>query len=151
SERELRNTIPRLTSIEDEVSRRVQQQYEENPYPRWVHAASQVDAIPIDQYFPDQFPRRSFTPLRKNEALDVLVAGCGTGQIAISSAQKYRGARVLAFDLSLTSLSYAKRKTPPALAPRIDYAQADILKLASINRRFDVIDVSGVLHHMADP
>jgi len=150
-ERELRDTIPRLTSIDDEVSRRVQQQYEENPYPRWIHVAGQVQAIPLDQYLRDLFPGRGFASLGKTEALDVLVAGCGTGQIAVASAQKYLGARVLALDLSLSSLRYAKRKTPPALAARIDYAQADILKLASIDRRFDMIDASGVLHHMTDP
>jgi SAM-dependent methyltransferase len=51
----------------------------------------------------------------------------------------------------LTSLCYAKRNTPAALAARIEYAQADILKLGSLGRSFDVIDASGVLHHMADP
>jgi SAM-dependent methyltransferase len=151
SERQLRDTIPRLTPIEDEVSRRVQRQYEENPYPRWVHIAGQVQPIPIEQYLRDQFPDRSFATPGKTEALDVLIAGCGTGQIAIASAQKYLGAQVLAVDLSITSLCYAKRNTPPALAARIDYAQADILKLAAIDRHFDVIDASGVLHHMADP
>ena len=150
-ERELRDSIPRLTAIEDEVSQRVRQQYEENPYPRWVHAAGQVVPIPIDRYLREQFPTGAFTPLDKTEPLDMLVAGCGTGQIAIASAQKYLGARVLAIDLSLSSLCYAKRKTPADVAPRIEYAQADILKLASIDRSFDVIDSSGVLHHMADP
>jgi SAM-dependent methyltransferase len=61
------------------------------------------------------------------------------------------GAQALAIDLSLSSLCYAKHKTPAGLAARIDYAQADILNLASIGRTFDVIDASGVLHHMADP
>lgn len=150
-ERELRDSILRLTTIEDEVSRRVHQQYEENPYPRWVHAAGQVVPASIDRYLREQFPTGAFAPVNKTENLDVLVAGCGTGQIAIASAQKYLGARVLAIDLSLSSLSYAKRSTPDNVASQIEYAQADILKLASLKRSFDVIDSSGVLHHMADP
>jgi 2-polyprenyl-3-methyl-5-hydroxy-6-metoxy-1,4-benzoquinol methylase len=150
-ERELRDSILRLTPVEDEVSRRVRQQYEENPYPRWVRAAGQVAPVSIDRYLREQFPTGAFTPLNKTKNLDVLVAGCGTGQIAIASAQKYLGARVLAIDLSLSSLCYAKRGTPRDVAPRIEYAQADILGLASLARSFDVIDSSGVLHHMADP
>jgi SAM-dependent methyltransferase len=33
----------------------------------------------------------------------------------------------------------------------VEYGQADILKLASLGRRFDVIETVGVLHHLADP
>lgn len=150
-ERQLRDLIPRLTQIEDEVSQRVRQQYEENPYPRWVHIAGQVAPMPVDQYLRDQFPTAAFTPLGKTSAVDMLIAGCGTGQVAIGSVQKHEGAQALAIDLSLTSLCYARRKTPAELASRIDYAQADILKLGSIDRSFDVIDACGVLHHMADP
>jgi len=148
-ERALRSSIPQLTAIEDVTSQRVRQMYEENPYPRWVHIASNAALLPIDLYLRGMFPTAAFTPLAKTEGLDVLVAGCGTGWHAIGIAGVLQGARLLAIDLSLTSLAYAKRKTPPSLV--IDYAQADILKLGTIERRFDVIDASGVLHHMADP
>ena len=94
-ERELRNSILRLTAIEDEVSQRVRQQYEESPYPRWMHAAGQVVPAWIDRYLREQFPIGAFAPVNKTENLDVLVAVCGTGQIAIASAQKYLGARCL--------------------------------------------------------
>jgi SAM-dependent methyltransferase len=33
----------------------------------------------------------------------------------------------------------------------IEFAQADILELGTLDRRFDVIYSSGVLHHLADP
>ncbi len=106
---------------------------------------------PIDSCLRGMFPTAAFTPIGKTDALDILEAGCGTGQHAIWLAQRVAGAQLLAVDLSLASLAYAKRKTPAAIASRIEYAQGDILKLDALGRSFDVIDVSGVLHHMADP
>jgi SAM-dependent methyltransferase len=150
-ERQYRDLIPRLTAIEDDVSVRVRGQYEENPYPRWVHAASVPVPTTIDDHLRNQFPSAPLRPLGSSSGIDVLVAGCGTGRHPIEVARKYKDARVLAVDLSLTSLCYAKRKTPAPLAERIAYAQADILKIGSVERTFDLIDVSGVLHHLADP
>ena len=147
----LRSLIPRLTPIEDDTSQRVRQQYEENPYPRWVNIAGGIKPVPLDNFLRGRFPTAAFTPLGKSESLDVLVAGCGTGLQAAQTAQGCQGARVLAVDLSLTSLSYAKRKTPPRLSDRIEYVQGDILKLGTIGRTFDLIEASGVLHHMRDP
>jgi SAM-dependent methyltransferase len=146
-----RDLIPRLTPIDDAVSVQVREQYEENPYPRWVHAASVAEPTTIDEHLRNQFPSAPFHPLANGTGIDILVAGCGTGRHPIELARKYRDARVLAIDLSLTSICYAKRKTPAALASRIEYAQADILELGSVNRSFDLIEVSGVLHHLADP
>lgn len=150
-ERRLRDSIPRLTTIEDAVSARVRQQYEENPYPRWVHAALSRQPTTIDEYLRRQFPSTPFRALGKANDVDILVAGCGTGRLPIELAQSYLGARLLAVDLSLASLCCAKRKTPPHLAGQIEYAQADILKLGSIGRTFDLISAGGVLHHMSDP
>ena len=150
-ERHYRDAIPRLTAVEDEVSLQVQQQYEENPYPRWVHTPSVVATTTIDRHLRAAFPSAPFRPREKDGPLDILVAGCGTGRHPIQVARTYENARVLAVDLSLSSLCYAKRKTPPDVADRIEYAQADILKLATLDRSFEVIDASGVLHHMADP
>ena len=58
---------------------------------------------------------------------------------------------MLAIDLSLSSLCYAKRKTRELGLKNVEYAQADILKLQSIDRSFDVIEAGGVLHHLAEP
>jgi 2-polyprenyl-3-methyl-5-hydroxy-6-metoxy-1,4-benzoquinol methylase len=150
-ERALQESMPHFTPIDDDVSQRVRAQYEENPYPRWVHVAGGIEPVAIDLHLRALFPTAAFTPLNKTETLEVLVAGSGTGFQAIGIAQNFKGARVLAVDLSLASLAYAKRKTPAALVSRIDYAQADILKLGSIRRSFDIVDSTGVLHHMAEP
>src|SRR6202041_2397212 len=52
---------------------------------------------------------------------------------------------------SLSSISYAKRKTQEQGISNIEYAQADILELGGIARTFDIIESVGVLHHLADP
>ena len=79
------------------------------------------------------------------------IDGCGTGRDAIFVARQFRGARVLAIDLSSTSLSYAQRKTRELQVPNVEYAQADILELGNVARTFDFIGAVGVLHHLADP
>lgn len=149
-ERELRATIPALTPLDDAVSQRVRAQYEENPYPRWMRAAAPRPVPALETQLRNKFAAARIQPL-DGEAPQVLIAGCGTGRHAIELAQTLPSAAILAVDLSLASLAYAKRKTPPALAKRIDYAQADILGLGALGRSFDVVSASGVLHHMADP
>jgi Tfp pilus assembly protein PilF/SAM-dependent methyltransferase len=150
-ERQYRHVIPRLTVVEDNVSRLVQQQYEENPYPKWVKSSPAGKTTIIDAFLRQKFPFAPFRPLGKSDAVDILIAGCGTGQHPIEAAQQFRGARVLAVDISLTSLCYAKRKTRELGLTNIEYAQADIMKLGSMGRTFDLIESVGVLHHLADP
>jgi tetratricopeptide (TPR) repeat protein/SAM-dependent methyltransferase len=149
-EHEIRQSIPALTTIEDEVSRKVQRQYEDMPYPRWLTAGPVGQPVTIDWYLRSQFPAAPFRTSLPHGALDILVAGCGTGQHAIETAQRFAGARVLAIDLSRTSLGYAIRKTRALGLTNVDYAQADILKLGTLGKSFDLIEVGGVLHHMRD-
>ena len=150
-ERQLWASIPRLTSVEDGVSLAVRQQYEENPYPRWMKAAPVGKPTTIDAYLRNKFPLVDLRNVDKESGAEILIAGCGTGQHSIETAQRFSAAQVLAIDISLTSLCYAKRKTRELGLNNIEYAQADILQLQSIGRAFDVIEVSGVLHHLADP
>ena len=150
-ELQLRTTIPRLTDIDNEVSLLVRDQYEEHPYPRWVKPAPAEKSKNIVGYLCQGFPLASFKRDGKGGHLDILIAGCGTGQHSIGTAQRFQGAQVLAVDLSLSSLSYAKRKTRELGLASIEYGQADILKLGSLGRGFDVIESVGVLHHLADP
>jgi tetratricopeptide (TPR) repeat protein/SAM-dependent methyltransferase len=149
-ERQLRASIPALTPIEDQTSRQVRQQYEENPYPRWLKAEPAGQSLLLDQYLRRRFPAAAFEHIGKRQ-IEVLIAGCGTGQHAIETAQRFAGTEVLAIDLSLGSLAYAKRKTRELGRSNIKYAQADILRLGALGRSFDLIESSGVLHHLADP
>ncbi len=136
-ERQIAAQIPRLTVIDDETSRAVRRQYEENPYPRWTGAEPSMWRAILDE--------------RSSEKADVLIAGCGTGLSTIELARQQPNARILAIDLSLASLSYAQRMAESFGSTNIEFAQADIKEAASIDRLFDFIDSSGVLHHMGDP
>jgi 2-polyprenyl-3-methyl-5-hydroxy-6-metoxy-1,4-benzoquinol methylase len=146
----LRADIPRLTDITDAVSAAVQRQYEESPYPRWIRTAPTAPVASIAAYLRSEFPSARIDDHAVTDAADILIAGCGTGQQSIAAAQRFPDARVLAIDLSLTSLAYAVRKSREA-GVTIEYAQADITAFAPTDRTFDVIEASGVLHHLADP
>ncbi len=137
-ERQIATTIPALTEIDGGVSLAVREQYEESPYPRWVTAAPSEQAAGHDNRPP-------------NQPFDALIAGCGTGLSTVEFARQPHGARILAIDLSRASLSYAKRMARAFGFTSIEFGQADIMKLASLGRQFDLIDASGVLHHLADP
>jgi len=149
----LRADIPRLTGIENPVSRLVQNQYEENPYPRWVRPAPDTPDT-IGNFLGSKFPFARFERPAGRSPQNILIAGCGTGQRSIAMARKFGAPHMLAVDLSLASLGYARRKSEE-LGLTIAYAQADILELESNlesgGRQFDLIESLGVLHHLADP
>jgi len=144
-----RAAMPRLTRIEDASSQAVRAQYEVNPYPRWTKVAPIGTPKTVDHYLRERFPLAPFRPLGKPK-LDYLIAGCGAGEQVASVAQAFSDAAITAIDLSLTSLSYARRQIAKMGLTDIAFGQADILELASLGRTFDVIDAAGVLHHIAD-
>ena len=151
AERKLRDSIPQITRIADGTSVAVKKQYEENPFPRWVNVPFSRPMPMIDEWMPKYFPFSKFRKIGKGANLDVLIAGCGTGYHSIMFAQVFPGARILAIDLSMASLCYAKRKTREIGIRNVEYAQADILELGSLEKRFDIIASCGVLHHLAEP
>jgi SAM-dependent methyltransferase len=90
-----------------------------------------------------------------DDPFEVLVAGCGTGMDAIQIALGYgENARVVAVDLSMSSLAYASRMADHFGARNIEFMQADIQEIcaeAKFISRFHMIECGGVLHHLADP
>jgi len=151
-EMRIRGETRRLTEVEDEVSRQVRQQYEENPYPRWVETTEAWGKpASIDEYLRRLFPLAPVATPGKSGAIDILIAGAGTGRQAIEIARQFPEARVLAVDLSRAALSYAKRKSDELRVKNIEYGQADILKLGKLEQRFDVIEAAGSLQCLKDP
>ncbi|MFL6799012.1 MAG: tetratricopeptide repeat protein [Xanthobacteraceae bacterium] len=148
-EQHLRETIPRLTAVTDPVSLKVRQHYEDNPYPRWVKPGPAPQPLSLGQYFGSTY--KSVPAARQAETVDILVAGCGTGQNLVDTAREFKAAQVLAIDLSSASVAFAKRQASALGLGNIEFAVADIAQLTTLKRSFDIIEATGVLHHMADP
>jgi tetratricopeptide (TPR) repeat protein/SAM-dependent methyltransferase len=151
-ERRLAAAIEAITPVEDETSRAVQRQYEENPYPRWHRVpASLATAYPLQRALRELFPHLDAGRFHLPESPDILVAGCGTGYHAAVTALRNPGARLLAVDLSRASLAYAQRRARELGLAHVRFAQADLLRLGAAPDRFDYIECTGVLHHLREP
>jgi ubiquinone/menaquinone biosynthesis C-methylase UbiE len=150
-ETQFKTVLPVLGDITDEVSSKVRDQYELSPYPRWVNLGLRLQPAPIFKIVEDIKLKLLDDAIKEVEAPNILIAGCGTGQHSIGTASLFKGSNVLAIDLSLSSLSYAKRKTEELGSQNIEYMQADILDLGKLGRQFDIVESAGVLHHMDDP
>lgn len=134
-ERRLRDMIKPFGAISDQTSQAVQAQYEEHPFPRWTacgHARSEEKA-------------------KLSAGRKILIAGCGTGQQAVTAAMNFPLAELTAIDLSKASLAYARRKAEQYGQGNISFRHGDILDVASLGERFDYIVCGGVLHHMKVP
>ena len=151
SEREMVAKIPVLEEISDDVSRKVRAQYEQNPYPRWIKTEIPSKTKSIPEISAELNLHLHSKSIKKVFAPNILIAGCGTGQHSIIVASQFSNSQVTAVDLSLASLAYAKRKTTELGITNIKYLQADILSLEKMEKKFDIIESVGVLHHMNEP
>lgn len=132
------------------VSVAVQQQYEENPYPRWKDIGFNTPSS-YRSALHRNFSRFDASSWPSNRKLNVLVAGCGTGRQAIRLAKYFDDLNILAIDLSRKALAYAQNKATELNCSNIQFLQADILEINNFPFQFDVIECSGVLHHMEYP
>jgi Flp pilus assembly protein TadD/SAM-dependent methyltransferase len=143
--------IQNLTQIKNKVSIKVREQYEENPYPRWVNCGSTLPCNSLLSLKKMLNLKINNDSLNLYDNLDILVAGCGTGKEVITTALRFPNSKILAFDLSKSSLSYGIRKSKELAIKNINFMTGDILELESINQTFDIIESSGVLHHLDKP
>ena len=150
-EQPLRSQIPCLTAIQNAVSQSVLEQYEENPYPRWIKTDLREKGRAIGAILQGAGLHSELGDYVSPASPEILVAGCGTGQHALTTASRFSNARVLAVDLSLSSLSYALRKTHELDVSNIEYVQGDLTELGSLGRQFDLIECAGVLVCIDEP
>ena len=121
--------IERLSPIADDTSLAVQAMYEENPYPRWKE-------LPVLQ--------------ATTEAIDCLIAGCGSGRHILATAAASPRGRFVGVDLSRASLAYGAMKAKEHEINNVRLVHGDILKIAELGLTFDHISAVGSVHHMRD-
>ena len=148
-ENQISKSIKSMSKVEDRISIKVREQYEENPYPRWRYSTR----IPTTNFLSllnyDIRPNKFISPNKFNNP-KILIAGCGTGK-QLNNILARENSNVVAFDLSLSSLAYAKRKARELNCKNINFIQGDLLDLKKLNKKFDIIESVGVLHHMNNP
>ena len=144
--RRCQEEIEVVGAIADPTSIAVRTQYEANPYPRW-----RIDPATPPASLPAFLAAYAEAPTPGGDRWQVLIAGSGTGQQAISSAQKFPEAVVTAIDVSIASLGYGRYMAERLGVSNIRFVHADVLNASLLDTRFDLIESVGVLHHLEDP
>ena len=100
-ENEIKNKIPLLKKINDQISINVKDQDEKNPYPRWVNLSIPLKQKNIEETIKDLNLKTYSDAYKQISSPKILIAGCGTGQNSIETASRYKDSSVLSIDLSL--------------------------------------------------
>ena len=154
TEKKISKGIKKIGNIKDSTSKEVKNQYELNPYPRWrYNSYAKENKLNFLSVINSEISPNTIKPNSvqlTNKKINILIAGCGTG-IQIIEASRYSNCEITAIDLSNSSISYAKRKVDEYGLKNINFIEMDLLELTSLNKRFDLIECSGVLHHMNEP
>lgn len=148
-EQAIREKIESFSPIENETSKKVREQYEASPFPRWTHVPAQIQEHPgtrLKRLFPHFSPPAFLNPNGR-----ILIAGSGTGQHVAHVALAYPEAQILTFDLSKSSLAYARRMIAKLGITNVEFRHGDILHAGMLEGPFDIIESIGVLHHMKEP
>lgn len=124
--------------------------YERHPYPPPVDDLGAAVAAATDERTRRAnhhliWPHRPLGSVRS-----VLVAGCGTRQ-AVRHALANPEAQVVGIDVSSTSIERTRALAAHHGVTNLEVRELPIEDVGSLDRTFDHVVCTGVLHHLADP
>ena len=128
-----------------DVTRLVQEFYEETPFPNYDDFDS-VRSL-IEKSRAGIYTRALSRAIPANST--VLEVGCGTGQLTNFLGISCR--RVIGTDLCLNSLRLGEQFRREQGLERVRFVQMNLFRPCFAAEQFDVILCNGVLHHTADP
>jgi SAM-dependent methyltransferase len=134
---------------DDDIALRVSDFYETHPYPppvddleayraSWDDARRRTEAA---LFWPSE-------PYRDDRS--ILIAGCGTTQAA-HYAVRWPNAKVVGIDVSGKSIAFTQELKKKYALRNLDVRQLSIERAVELDRTFDYVVSTGVLHHLADP
>ena len=134
----------------DIVSDEVRDFYDRHPYPPPVKGLNGYRR----QWQDESLHRANyhlFWPAKPyREELEILVAGCGTSQAA-KYALRQPAARVVGIDVSATSIQETEKLIQKYELTNLELLQLPVERVQEMDRQFDKIICTGVLHHLPDP
>lgn len=147
--------MSKTNSAPAEFSTEVREQYEDYPYP---HRDIEKEGTFFSCCEPATLMGLSYSVWGGKRDLRhgsrILVAGCGTGDSTIHYAEEVVGCdtQIVAIDISSASIAIAKARMAKRGLSNVTFHHMSILDLPSAGLgQFDVIESSGVLHHLPDP
>ena len=87
-------SIPCLADVEDEISRKVKEQYEENPYPRWMKFGAAPKAKSVAEVCIEAELKLHSANIKSVVAPKILIAGCGTGMQSLGTASRFANSHI---------------------------------------------------------
>lgn len=134
----------------------VKEQYEDYPYPPRDPQAEKIGLMAPYIDIPNRLNHYCFGGRRDfRKRFRVLIAGGGTGDSSVYMAEQYGtlGAEIVHIDLSKASIAIAKERLKMrGLEGKVTFLHASLLDIPKMGLgKFDYINCSGVLHHLANP
>ena len=129
----------------------VERQYTQYSYPEpGDDIAAWQQSYNYDLYDPGLYSTLYWPEGRPRQALQVLVAGCGTMQAAVLAFNNPE-CRFVGIDFSQASIAHEERLRERHNLTNLTLRKMELQDVSTLGQSYDLIVSSGVLHHLPDP